>query len=84
MSKLPLAPRTASESLIARADRVLMSTYARVPTAFAAGEGCRLVDADRRIYLDLTSGFGVCCLGHGHPRLVAALQRQAGQLIQVI
>jgi acetylornithine/N-succinyldiaminopimelate aminotransferase len=83
MSKLPLAPRTASELLIARADRVLMSTYARVPIAFAVGEGSRLTDVEGRTYLDLTSGFGVCCLGHGHPRLVAALQHQAEQLIQV-
>jgi len=83
MPKLPPVPRTASESLITRADRVLMSTYARVPLAFTAGKGCRLTDVEGRSYLDLTSGFGVCCLGHGHPRLVVALQRQAGQLIQV-
>ena len=83
MPKLPLAARTASESLIARGDRVLMNTYARVPLAFVVGEGCRLGDADGRSYLDLTSGFGVCCLGHGHPRLVTALQRQAARLIQV-
>ncbi|MGD2064213.1 MAG: aspartate aminotransferase family protein [Nitrospirota bacterium] len=60
-----------------------MSTYARVPVAFAAGEGCRLIDVEGRAYLDLTAGFGVCCLGHGHPRLVSALQRQAARLIQV-
>jgi len=83
MSKLPLAPRTATEALITRADRVLMHTYTRTPVAFVAGEGCRLTDADGRTYLDLAAGVGVCSLGHGHPRLVQALQSQVDRLIQV-
>jgi acetylornithine/N-succinyldiaminopimelate aminotransferase len=83
MAKLPVAPHTVTEALIARADRVLMHTYARTPVAFVAGEGCRLVDAEGKSYLDLAAGVGVCSLGHGHPRLVAALQRQAKQLLQV-
>ena len=39
--------------------------------------GCRLFDADGRGYLDFISGVGVASLGHGHPRLAAALSEQA-------
>jgi ornithine--oxo-acid transaminase len=37
------------------------------------GEGCELIDADGRRYLDLLSGFGVFALGRSHPTVKAAL-----------
>jgi len=36
--------------------------------------------ADGRRYLDLTSGIATLNLGHGHPAVVAAVQRQAAEL----
>jgi acetylornithine aminotransferase len=36
---------------------------------------------DGTAYLDFLSGVAVNCLGHCHPRVVAALQEQAGQLL---
>ncbi len=45
------------------------------------GEGCYLFDADGSRYLDFTSGIGVTSTGHCHPKVVAAAQEQAGQLI---
>ncbi|KAB7623186.1 acetylornithine transaminase [Alkalilimnicola sp. S0819] len=59
----------------------LMPTYARLPVAFVRGEGCWLWDADGKRYLDGLSGIAVSGLGHSHPRLVAALQDQVGQLL---
>ncbi|WP_020085539.1 aspartate aminotransferase family protein [Hyphomicrobium zavarzinii] len=57
-----------------------MSTYARQNIVFARGEGSWLeTDAGER-YLDFGSGVAVNALGHAHPRLVAALTEQAGQL----
>ncbi len=44
---------------------------------FARGEGAYLMDAKGRRYLDFTSGIGVNCLGHCHPRLVDVLKRQS-------
>ncbi|RMF82597.1 MAG: aminotransferase class III-fold pyridoxal phosphate-dependent enzyme, partial [Nitrospirae bacterium] len=72
-----------AETVIERAERVVMATYARVPVTFVRGEGCRLWDAEGRRYLDLASGIGCCSLGHAHPALTRALREQAGRLLQV-
>jgi adenosylmethionine-8-amino-7-oxononanoate aminotransferase len=45
-----------------------------------AGEGCWLIDSEGRGYLDASSGAAVSCLGHGHPRIVAAIQEQTARL----
>jgi len=61
----------------------LMNNYARQAVAFTHGQGCRLFDAQGRVYLDGLAGIAVNTLGHNHPRLVAALQAQAARLIHV-
>ena len=57
-----------------------MPTYASADLAFERGEGAYLFAADGRRYLDFASGIAVTGLGHSHPRLVAALNEQAGKL----
>jgi adenosylmethionine-8-amino-7-oxononanoate aminotransferase len=47
------------------------------PLVVVRAEGARLFDADGRSYLDANSSWWVASLGHDHPRLVAALVRQA-------
>jgi adenosylmethionine-8-amino-7-oxononanoate aminotransferase len=56
-----------------------MDDYAKRvdPLVVVRSEGARLFDADGRSYLDANSSWWVAALGHGHPRLVAALERQA-------
>jgi taurine--2-oxoglutarate transaminase len=44
------------------------------------GEGSYLFDADGKRYLDLGSGLIAVNLGHGHPKVVAAIQEQAKTL----
>lgn len=44
------------------------------------GEGLHLVTADGRRFVDAISSWWCTSLGHGHPRLVEALRRQAGLL----
>ena len=58
----------------------VLPTYARAPLAFEKGEGCWLIEEGGERYLDLGSGIAVNALGHAHPRLVAALEEQAGRL----
>jgi len=58
-----------------------MNTYARLPVAFARGEGCWLWDANGKRYLDAMAGVAVCGLGHSHPKFVAALREQVGRLV---
>ena len=53
--------------------------HARMPLA-VGGEGIYVIDDSGRRYLDSCSGVAVSSLGHGHPRVIDALQRQAGSL----
>ena len=59
----------------------VMNTYARLPVAFSHGQGSRITDTDGKEYLDALSGIAVSTLGHAHPKLVAAIAAQAGQLL---
>lgn len=63
------------------AQPTLMNTYGRLPIAFEHGEGVWLFDSDGNRYLDALSGVAVNALGHAHPALVAAIQKQAATLI---
>ena len=50
------------------------------PFVVVEARGSRLVDADGRVYLDGNASWWTSTLGHNHPRLVAALCRQAESL----
>lgn len=45
------------------------------------GEGIYLYDVDGKRYIDFTSGIGVTNTGHAHPKVVAAVQKQAGKIL---
>lgn len=57
-----------------------MPTYARIPLTFERGEGSWLITTDGEKYLDFGAGIAVNCLGHAHPKLVAALEAQARRI----
>ena len=59
----------------------VMNTYGRVPIALSHGRGCRVWDVNGKEYLDALGGIAVNTLGHGHPKLVPALQDQVAKLI---
>ncbi len=59
----------------------VMNTYGRLPFALSHGLGCRVWDTEGRSYLDGLGGIAVNTLGHGHPKLVPALQDQVAKLI---
>lgn len=46
----------------------------------ARGEGCYIYDEDGKAYFDLGSGLIAVNLGHGHPKVVKAIQEQAATL----
>jgi acetylornithine aminotransferase len=60
-----------------------MQTYARQPISIVRGRGSKVYDMEGREYVDFVGGIAVNILGHGHPDLVQAIQRQAAQLIHV-
>lgn len=74
---------SANERMDQRRRAVLTPNYAPQPLALERGEGCRLWDADGRCYLDLMGGIATTVLGHCHPKVVAALEQQAGRLWHV-
>ena len=58
----------------------MMDTYSPPDLVFDHGKGARLYTEDGAAYLDFISGIAVNCLGHAHPKAVAALTEQAGKL----
>lgn len=59
----------------------VMNTYGRLPIALAYGRGAWVWDTAGRKYLDGLGGIAVNTLGHGHPKLVPALQDQVAKMI---
>jgi adenosylmethionine-8-amino-7-oxononanoate aminotransferase len=44
------------------------------------GDGIEIVDRDGRRYIDASGGAAVSCLGHSHPRIIAAIEAQLQKL----
>jgi adenosylmethionine-8-amino-7-oxononanoate aminotransferase len=44
------------------------------------GEGIEIIDRDGHRYLDASGGAAVSCLGHDHPRVIAAIRAQVEKL----
>ncbi|MHB8844956.1 MAG: acetylornithine transaminase [Nitrospirota bacterium] len=61
----------------------LMNTYSRQPLVLVKGRGAKVYDSDGREYLDFVAGVAVNNLGHCHPKVVVALQKQAQRLMHV-
>jgi acetylornithine/N-succinyldiaminopimelate aminotransferase len=58
----------------------LAQVFAQYPIELAHGEGVWLYTRDGRKILDFYGGHAVAGLGYGHPRWLAALERQARQM----
>ena len=71
---------TTNAEIAERGKKVLVANYAPQPVSLVRGEGCWLIDAEGRRYLDLMGGIATACLGHANPKLRAALEAQAGLL----
>ena len=61
-----------------RIGRSLSIAYSAAPLKIVGGEGAHLIDADGTRWLDMVNN--VCHVGHCHPRVVAAAQRQMARL----
>ena len=56
------------------------ANYAPLPVVLARGAGVWLWDVEGRRYLDMLSAYSAVSFGHGHPRLLRALESQARRL----
>jgi len=82
-SNASLFPGLDTAAVLDLAARHLTPNYKPAPLVLVSGEGVRVTDRDGRSYLDMVGGIAVNSLGHGHPRLVAAIAEQARRLIHV-
>jgi adenosylmethionine-8-amino-7-oxononanoate aminotransferase len=51
-----------------------------VPPTALQGDGCYVVDAGGKRYLDASGGAAVSCLGHSHPRVIQAIKDQLDRI----
>ena len=58
----------------------LFQNYARRSVHLVKGQGTIVTDATGKDYLDFTSGIAVVSLGHAHPAIVEAVQKQSEKL----
>jgi len=64
-------------------NRYIMNTYNRFPIVLRKGRGMKVWGSDGKEYLDFVSGVAVNILGHCHPKVVVAVQKQVQRLIHV-
>ena len=72
-----------SAEWMAEGERYVMGTYKRFPLVLTKGAGMAVWDCEGKEYLDFIGGIAVCSLGHSHPKVVDAIQRQAATLTHV-
>ena len=58
-----------------------MALHSATTPCVVKGEGCYLYTEDGRKILDMASGIAVNALGHCHPKVIAAIEKQAHTLI---
>jgi acetylornithine/N-succinyldiaminopimelate aminotransferase len=63
--------------------KYVIANYKRLPRVIVKGEGCYLWDADGNKILDMFPGWAVSGIGHCHPKVVAAIRKQAGELLHI-
>ena len=70
--------------IIAADNRLLSPSYTRgYPLVVKRGRGLRVEDVDGNEFLDFAAGIAVTSTGHCHPEVVAAIQKQAAELIHI-
>ena len=77
-------PGPRAQAIIARDASVVSPSYTRgYPLVVESGEGAIVQDVDGNRFLDFNAGIAVVATGHCHPRVVDAIQKQAGRLIHM-
>ena len=62
-------------------NRYLANVFSKKPIVLTKGKGALVWDINCKEYVDCSTSYGVALLGHCHPKIVAAIQAQAEQLI---
>jgi ornithine--oxo-acid transaminase len=67
-------------NIIAIEKSVCAQNYGPLPVVLTRAGGVWLTDIDGRRYLDMMSAYSAVSVGHAHPRILEAMQRQASRL----
>jgi len=73
----------AMRAFIDKAEQYIFPTYLRSPIVLTRGEGMRVWDSEGKEYLDFVSGIAVLNIGHRHPKVIEAIQKQSAMLMHV-
>ena len=71
------------ESIFEKESKYFFHTFHRIPLEIDRGEGVYLYAKDGRRYLDFFGGLAVNALGHNHPRVTAAIEKQIHRYIHL-
>ncbi len=83
--KLNMAlPGPNAQRVVEKDKKYVSPSYTRdYPLVAKRGYGALVVDVDGNTFLDFAAGIAVCATGHCHPEVVAAIQKQAAELIHL-
>jgi 4-aminobutyrate aminotransferase len=77
-------PGPKAQAAVAADSRLISPSYTRsYPLVARRGRGTRIEDVDGNEFLDFATGIAVVSTGHCHPEVVAAIQKQAAELIHI-
>ena len=77
-------PGPKAKAAVEADDRLISPSYTRsYPLVAKSGRGVRIEDVDGNEFLDFAAGIAVNSTGHCHPEVVAAIQKQAAELIHI-
>ena len=77
-------PGPNAKRVLAGDDQYLSPSYTRsYPLVAEKGRGIVITDVDGNEFFDFSAGIAVTSTGHCHPEVVAAIQKQAAQLIHM-
>jgi 4-aminobutyrate aminotransferase len=77
-------PGPKAQAAVEADNRLISPSYTRsYPLVAKRGRGIRVEDVDGNEFLDFAAGIAVVSTGHCHPEVVAAIQKQAAELIHI-
>ena len=77
-------PGPRAKEIVRQDSEVLSPSYTRdYPLVAKTGRGVLIEDVDGNTFLDFAAGIAVVATGHCHPEVVAAIQKQASELIHM-
>jgi 4-aminobutyrate aminotransferase len=77
-------PGPNAKRILAGDDKYISPSYTRsYPLVAKSGRGVVVTDVDGNEFFDFSAGIAVTATGHCHPEVVAAIQKQAGELIHM-